>query len=126
MEEILPKKKVVKNYEVSHNFPTIGEKVMLLNARQIDTVQLIILAIEDVTEKEDLEEKLSEYTKGLENKVAERTKELASKIKELESINKNMVGRELKMVELKKEVEFLKKQVKNGNGNGNHRNGRQK
>jgi len=123
MEEILPKKKVVKDYEVKHVFEAIGEKTMLLNARQIDTVQLIILAIEDITEKEELEGKLAEYAKGLEVKITERTRELATKIKELESINKSMVGRELKMIELKKEIEVLKKRVKNGNGNGKKGNG---
>ena len=35
-----------------------------------------------------------------------------------------MVGRELKMVDLKKEIENLKKKLKNGNGaNGNRKNG---
>jgi len=123
MEEILPDKKVVGDYEVEHVFETIGKKTMLLNAKQIDTVQLIILAIEDITVKEELEDKLAEYTKGLEIKITERTAELAAKIKELESINQDMVGREVKMVELKKEIEELKKKVKNGNGNGNHKNG---
>ena len=138
MEEILPRKKVVKDYEVKHVFETIGEKIMLLNARQIDTVQLIILAIEDVTIKEDLVEKLAKYTKGLEAQVAERTAELAKRIKELELVNRSMVGRELKMVELKKEIEDLKEKVnngsprsssggagngKNGNGSGNGKNG---
>ena len=126
-EEILPKKKVVKDYEVRHVFPIIGEKTMLLNARQIDTVQLIILAIEDITVKENLEEKLAEYTKGLEDKIVQRTTELAKRIEELETLNKTMIGRELKMVELKKEIENLKKRARNGNGNhknsnGNHKN----
>jgi len=122
--EVLPKKKVVKDYEVKHNFQTIGEKVMRLNAKQIDTVQLIILAIEDITDKERLEEKVAEYTKGLEEKVAEQTKDLKDKIEELEKTNRSMVGRELKMVELKKEVEELKKKTKNGNGkNDNRKNG---
>jgi chemotaxis protein methyltransferase CheR len=112
MEEILPQKKVMRDYAVTHKFETIGKKTMLLNARQIDTVKLIILAIEDITARENLEEKLSDYTKNLEKKVAEQTKDLTDKIKELESVNEDMIGREVKMVDLKKEIEELKKQVK--------------
>lgn len=109
LEEVLPSKKTVKNYEVNHVFEAIGQKTMQLNARQIDSVQLIILAIEDITDKKNLEEKLAEYTKGLEEKIEERTAELKDRIKELETMNKTMVDRELKMVELKKENEKLKK-----------------
>ena len=127
MEKILPEKKTVKDYEVVHVFEAIGKKTMLLNAREIDTVQLIILAIEDVTPRKELEGRLAEYTKGLETKISERTKELDDRIKELEALNKTMVGRECKMVELKKEIENLKKMAKNGgsnhNGNGNHNGG---
>jgi hypothetical protein len=117
MEEILPKEKTVNNYEVTHVFEKIGKKTMLLNAGQIDSVQLIILAIEDISSRKELEEKLDEYMKGLEAKVVLRTEELTGRIKELESLNKTMVGRELKMVELKKEIENLKKLV-NGKKNG--------
>ena len=35
LEEILPKKTYFRNFKVEHNFPKIGNKVMLLNARQI-------------------------------------------------------------------------------------------
>lgn len=112
LEKILPEKKVVKNFEVTHVFETIGEKTMLLNARQIDSVQLIILAIEDISVRKDLEKKLSEYTKELEVKVLKRTGELIDRVKELESLNKIMAGREIKMMELKKEIENLKTQVK--------------
>ena len=109
LEEILPDKKTVKDYEVTHVFETIGQKTILLNARQIDTVQLIVLAMEDITERKSLEDRLTEHTKGLEIKVAQRTAELEARVKELEELNKTMVGRELKMVELKKENEVLKK-----------------
>ena len=122
LEEILPEKKVVRDYAVTHTFETIGEKTILLNARRIDSSQLIILAMEDITSKKNLENKLAERTKDLEVKVAKHTEELADRIKELEAINKTMVGRELKMVELKKEIENLKKS-KNRNGNGSHKNG---
>ena len=109
LEEILPEKKVVKDYEVSHIFETIGQKTILLNARQIDTVQLIILAMEDITVRKELEDKLAQTSKDLAVKVEEQTKELTERIRQLELLNKNMVGRELKMVELKKENEELRK-----------------
>lgn len=109
LEEILPEKKEVRDYAVTHVFETIGEKTIMLNAKQIDSVQLIILAMEDITSRSDLEKKLAEYTKGLEIKVAERTADLAKRVEELESLNKTMIGRELKMVELKKENADLKK-----------------
>ena len=121
LEEILPEKKTVKDYKVMHVFQTIGERTILLNARQLDSVKLIILAMEDITVKEELEKKLAEHTRDLEIKVAKRTEELADRVKELEAFNKTMVGRELKMVELKNEIEDLKKRTKNGNGN--HKSG---
>jgi len=223
--DILPNKGVVSDYEVNHRFETIGEKIMLLNAKQIKDSQMLLLAIEDVTEKrqaswyarslieasldplvtisadgkitdinegsikvigvsrekligtdfsdyftepskaresykkvfdkgfvtdyaltirhkngqltdvlynasvyknqagvvlgvfaaardvttkKDLEKKLAEYTKGLEVSGAKSTKDLADRVKELELLNKSMIGRELKMIELKKEIETLK------------------
>lgn len=107
LEEILPQKKVVKDYEVKHEFQKIGEKTILLNARQIDIgeAHMIVLAMEDITARKELEEQLARYTSELEIKVAERTEEIAERIKDLESLNKAMVGRELKMIELKRELE---------------------
>lgn len=121
LEEVLPEKKDVRNYEVQHTFQTIGKKTMLLNARQIDSEQLIVLAMEDISARKVLEEKLAEYTKGLEAIVAKRTEELTDRVKQLETMNTSMVGRELKMVELKKEIEILKKKNHNGK-NGNKKN----
>jgi methyl-accepting chemotaxis protein len=64
----------------------------------------------------DLESKVNERTaelgklkNSLELTVAERTKELNEKLEELERMNKLMIGRELKMTELKQEIEELKK-----------------
>ena len=110
LEDILPQKNVVKDYEVTHTFQKIGEKTILLNAREIDidSTHMIILAMEDITVRKELEQKLADYTVVLELKVVERTKEIADKIKDLEALNKIMVGRELKMIELKKELEELK------------------
>ena len=58
LEEILPKETYFRNFEVEYNFPKIGKKVMLLNARQIyekigivKTIftPIILLVIEDIT-----------------------------------------------------------------------------
>ena len=56
LQEILPKKNFFENFEVKHDFPNIGPKRMLLNARKVDEVQLILLAIEDITEIKKAEE----------------------------------------------------------------------
>lgn len=49
---------------------------------------------------------------GLEKQVSERTKELEGKIGELKRFNKLAVGRELKMISLKREILRMKKQFK--------------
>ena len=107
LENVLPEKKTVKGFQVRHVFETIGEKIMLLNAKQIDSIQLIILAMEDITDRKSLERKLAGYTKELEIKVAQRTGELTERVKELEALNEMMVGRELKMVKLKQRIKEL-------------------
>jgi PAS domain S-box-containing protein len=64
LENILPQKATFDNYEVEHDFTTIGRRIMLLNARQIQRVlgkeRIILLAIEDITEHRRLEILLSE------------------------------------------------------------------
>lgn len=62
LKEILPKKQCIENYEITHEFSHIGKKVMLLNARKVispnSSAPKILLAIEDITEKKKLEDKL--------------------------------------------------------------------
>jgi PAS domain S-box-containing protein len=64
LEDILPKNDTVDDYEIEHNFESIGRKIMLLNAckiREKKTDQpIILLAIEDITERKRLEDLLAE------------------------------------------------------------------
>ncbi len=76
LKEIIPKKKVVKDYEVEHKFEQIGQRVMVLNACQLrvpekiaaiitagvrkEEEELILIAIEDITERKRLQEELRE------------------------------------------------------------------
>ncbi|MFH1422273.1 MAG: diguanylate cyclase, partial [Planctomycetota bacterium] len=62
LEEIIPVNKQFRNFEVRHEFPSIGLKVMMLNGKRIEQKgghqQLILLAIEDITEKKQAEDHL--------------------------------------------------------------------
>lgn len=65
LENILPAHRVLSNYAVRHNFPTLGPKTILLNARQVDSKQLILLAMEDVTDQWKLKLDTEQMTKNL-------------------------------------------------------------
>ncbi len=60
LENILPRNASFQNFEVEHTFPQIGHRSMLLNARRIrherDGGDQILLAIEDVTERQQAAE----------------------------------------------------------------------
>jgi PAS domain S-box-containing protein len=61
-EDILPHDTVFNGYEVDHDFPDIGRKIILLNARQIFRKNIgshiILLAMEDITARKQAEEAL--------------------------------------------------------------------
>jgi diguanylate cyclase (GGDEF)-like protein/PAS domain S-box-containing protein len=63
-EAILPHDTVFNGYEVEHDFEGIGRKIILLNARQIFRKNIgshiILLAMEDITERKQVEERISE------------------------------------------------------------------
>ncbi|MDP3988697.1 MAG: PAS domain-containing protein [bacterium] len=89
LEDILPKNTFFKGFEVIHEFPLIGRKTMILNARQIHTKDnasfppIILLAIEDVTEIMDVAEMLAYHTKHFEVETAKNIKRLEVDIKKL-------------------------------------------
>ena len=94
LEDILPKNTFFKGFEVAHDFPSIGHKVMILNARQIhfkksDTTaklfpSIILLAIEDITEMMLIAETLASHTFKLETRLTSQTTKLEQYIKKLE------------------------------------------
>ena len=54
LEEIIPRNSRVDDFEMSHDFPLLGQRDMRLNARRVELQAghpFILLAIEDVTEK---------------------------------------------------------------------------
>ena len=64
LNTILSQHTAFKNYEVQHDFSIIGRRTMLLNARQVQRGSgndpIILLAIEDITNRKRLEDLLKE------------------------------------------------------------------
>lgn len=93
LEEILPGNTFFKGFEVSHDFPYVGHKVMILNARQIHfqddasskhVPSIIMLAMEDVTEMMVVAETLAGHANQLEARLTEKTEKLEVQITKLE------------------------------------------
>ncbi|MBC8319340.1 MAG: PAS domain S-box protein [Bacteroidetes bacterium] len=90
-----------------------------LSVQSALTIENALLYKESITHSEKLETNIKQLTKAekeivilnadLEKKIKVRTQQIEEKNKELERINKLFVGRELRMAELKKEIDELKK-----------------
>ena len=97
LEHILPEKTSFENFEITAVFDHIGVRTMLQNARKIyrddNNTNMILLAIEDITERKNAQEILQE------------------KIDELEKMLLLMADREVRMAGLKKVIRKLRSQL---------------
>ena len=77
LEKILPQKNRIEDFEINLRLPHKGERIILINARQIvnekKAEQLILLAMEDITDRVRSEKQIQES--------AEEQKKLASQLK---------------------------------------------
>ncbi len=93
LEDILPKDTFFKGFEVTHIFPIIGKRMMILNGRKVHFKEysasskfppIILLAMEDVTDMMAVADTLVVHTKNLETKLSERTLDLQKRVDTLE------------------------------------------
>jgi PAS domain S-box-containing protein len=65
LESILPTNNPVEEFEVEHDFPQIGKKLMLLNAHRIELEgqykDRILIAIEDITDRREIEMRKDDF-----------------------------------------------------------------
>jgi PAS domain S-box-containing protein len=69
LEDVLPDNASFEDYEVEHDFESLGTRTLLLNARQVyrptNQSELILLAMEDVTERKLAQERLARQSQEL-------------------------------------------------------------
>jgi len=90
LEEVIPEQHIIEAYEVEHEFPTIGQRVMLLNARQVFDEEhrglALLLAIEDVTERRNAEREKDELLREKEMLLQEMQHRIGNSLQIIASI----------------------------------------
>jgi two-component sensor histidine kinase len=90
LEDVIPKHRTVEAYEVEHEFPTIGRRVMLLNARQVfdeaGSASALLLSIEDVTHRRDADREKDELFRQKEVLLQEMQHRVANSLQIIASI----------------------------------------
>ena len=84
LEEVAPQHAVMEAYEVEQNFPAIGRRSMLLNAQEVfnqrNASTLILLTIEDVTDRRAAEREIAELLQQKETLLQEMQHRVANSL----------------------------------------------
>jgi chemotaxis protein methyltransferase CheR len=90
LEDVGPGHAAMDAYEVEWNFPIIGRRAMLLNAREVvnerNAQKLILIAIEDVTDRHNAERKMAELLQQKEMLLQEMQHRVANSLQIIASI----------------------------------------
>src|SRR5271155_3366556 len=90
LEDVGPEHAAMEAYEVEQNFPMIGRRSMLLNAREVfnqrNTHRLILLAIEDITDRRAAERQMAELLQQKETLLQEMQHRVANSLQIIASI----------------------------------------
>jgi len=90
LEGVAPQHAVMEAYEVERDFPIIGRRAMLLNARELyfqkNSRKLILLAIEDVTDRRNAEREIANLLQQKETLLQEMQHRVANSLQIIASI----------------------------------------
>src|SRR6185437_1572149 len=81
LELVIPKETQVENYEVTHDFPDLGKRIMVINAREIryqNGRRKMLLSIQDVTEQRHLMHQKDTLLKEMRHRIANSLQLIAS------------------------------------------------
>ena len=125
LEDIVPKSSVFSDFELSHDFPVIGRRVMLLNARTLrpgSHAELVVLAMEDVTERRGAEEVVSMAKEAAETANKTKSLFLANMSHELRTPLNAILGYSEMLYEqaVEQKMSEFSSDLKNINGAGKH------
>jgi len=88
--DVAPQHAVMQAYEVERDFPNIGRRTMLLNAREVfnhrNAEKLILLAIEDITERCDAERLAAELLRQKDTLLQEMQHRVANSLQIIASV----------------------------------------
>lgn len=119
LRRVLTENSEIYNFRVENHFATIGRKILVVNARRIarksGQVQLILLSIEDVTEREDQKTALEELVKT-------RTADLIVAKREAEDRKESAEAALAEVLQLKEQLmcerAYLQEEIKLENNHG--------
>src|ERR1700691_2807614 len=90
LEDVGPGHAAMEGYEVERNFPIVGRRLMLLNAREVfnqrNAHKLILLAIEDITDRRAAERQMAEVLQQKETLLQEMQHRVANSLQIIASI----------------------------------------
>ena len=90
LEKIAPEHNVMDGYEVEHDFPEIGQRIMLLNARKVfykgNDHTTILLGIEDITRRRAAEREMEQLLHQKELLLEEMQHRIANSLQIIASI----------------------------------------
>jgi two-component sensor histidine kinase len=90
LEKIVPDESILEGYEVEHEFPKIGRRTMLLNARTVISEKsahtALLLAIEDISERRAHERELEHLLRQKELLLEEMRHRIANSLQIIASI----------------------------------------
>ena len=114
LDRILPASEVMEDFEVEQEFPCIGRRTMLLNARKVvDKTQgapMILLAFEDITERRSAERALKTLLEQKDILLAEMSHRIANSLQIIASILL-MKARNVKSDETRQHLEDAHRRV---------------